>query len=68
MRRLEGTEIPAEFDFDAVGGLSTEVRQKLAAVRPRTVGQAGRIAGVTPAAISLLLVYLRGRGLVTTAS
>lgn len=68
MRRLEGTEIPAEFDFDAIGGLSTEVRQKLAAVRPRTVGQAGRIAGVTPAAISLLLVYLRGRGLVTTAS
>ncbi|MGD2064651.1 MAG: FAD-dependent oxidoreductase, partial [Nitrospirota bacterium] len=67
MRRLEGVEIPSEVDFDDIGGLSTEVRQKLATVRPRTVGQAGRIAGVTPAAISLLLVYLRGRGVATAA-
>jgi tRNA uridine 5-carboxymethylaminomethyl modification enzyme len=67
MRRLEAVRIPHEIDFAAIAGLSAEVQQKLAAIRPHTVGQAGRIAGVTPAAISLLLVYLRGRGLVTAA-
>ena len=62
MRRLEGVEIPGDVDYHAIVGLSSEVRQKLAAIRPRTVGQAGRIAGVTPAAISLLLVHLRALG------
>jgi tRNA uridine 5-carboxymethylaminomethyl modification enzyme len=60
-RAEESTAIPADFDFLAVRGLSNEVRQKLAAQRPETVGQASRISGVTPAAISLLLVSLRRR-------
>ncbi|SPE32901.1 glucose-inhibited cell-division protein [Burkholderiales bacterium] len=54
----ETTRIPASFDFGAVRGLSIEVRHKLALQRPETVGQAARISGVTPAAISLLLVFL----------
>ena len=57
-QRNEGTAIPERFDYAAVSGLSAEVRQKFEAVRPQTVGQAGRIPGVTPAAISLLLVHL----------
>jgi tRNA uridine 5-carboxymethylaminomethyl modification enzyme len=55
----ETTLIPEAIDYAAVRGLSVEVRQKLAAARPATVGQAGRISGVTPAAISLLLVHLK---------
>ena len=55
----ETTRIPPSFDYALVRGLSIEVRQKLAAHRPQTVGQAARISGVTPAAISLLLVFLK---------
>ncbi|MDL1859903.1 tRNA uridine-5-carboxymethylaminomethyl(34) synthesis enzyme MnmG [Betaproteobacteria bacterium PRO7] len=55
----ETTRIPASLDYDAVRGLSIEVRQKLKAHRPETIGQAARISGVTPAAISLLLVHLK---------
>ena len=55
----ESTQLPLELDYDTVKGLSNEVRQKLQDVRPATVGQAGRISGVTPAAISLLLVHLK---------
>jgi tRNA uridine 5-carboxymethylaminomethyl modification enzyme len=58
-RRHEQTTIPAAFDYAQVRGLSTEVLQKLARSRPQTIGQAQRIAGVTPAAISLLLVHLK---------
>ncbi|RMH93758.1 tRNA uridine-5-carboxymethylaminomethyl(34) synthesis enzyme MnmG [Lysobacter pythonis] len=57
-RRHEEAVIPAGFDYAAVRGLSTEVLQKLERVRPETLGQAQRIPGVTPAAISLLLVHL----------
>jgi tRNA uridine 5-carboxymethylaminomethyl modification enzyme len=60
-RRHEDTAIPAAFDYAAVSGLSAEVAQKLVRAKPQTVGQAGRIAGVTPAAISLLLVHLKRR-------
>ncbi|MCG9083132.1 tRNA uridine-5-carboxymethylaminomethyl(34) synthesis enzyme MnmG [Laribacter hongkongensis] len=63
--RREATEhvrIPAAFDFSAVSGLSKEVQQKLALHRPETLGQASRISGVTPAAISLLHVYLKRAG------
>ncbi len=56
---LEKTPIPAEFDYAAVCGLSNEVVQKLTEFRPLSVGQAQRISGVTPAAVSLLLVHLR---------
>ena len=60
----ETTRLPDSLDYDAVRGLSVEVRQKLKTHRPETVGQASRISGVTPAAISLLLVHLKriGRG------
>ncbi|HEX4885983.1 MAG TPA: tRNA uridine-5-carboxymethylaminomethyl(34) synthesis enzyme MnmG [Casimicrobiaceae bacterium] len=58
-RAEEDTAIPPDFDYAAVRGLSNEVRQKLAKQRPDTVGVASRISGVTPAAISLLLVHLR---------
>jgi tRNA uridine 5-carboxymethylaminomethyl modification enzyme len=59
---LASQAIPDGFDFAGIRGLSAEVAQKLARVRPATVGQAARISGVTPAAISLLLVHLRRAG------
>jgi tRNA uridine 5-carboxymethylaminomethyl modification enzyme len=55
----EQQAIPADVDYDAVTSLSFEVRQKLKAHRPETIGQAARISGVTPAAISLLLIHLK---------
>ena len=61
-RRHEAMAIPDQFDYAAVRGLSAEVLQKLQRSRPQTVGQAARIAGVTPAAISLLLVHLKRHG------
>jgi tRNA uridine 5-carboxymethylaminomethyl modification enzyme len=57
--QLDALPLPVDFDFRAVRGLSAEVQQKLIAHRPETVGQASRISGVTPAAISLLLVHLK---------
>lgn len=59
----EQLRIPEDFDYSQVRGLSNEVRAKLIAHRPETVGQASRISGLTPAAISLLLVYLKKRRL-----
>ncbi|MGV8941103.1 MAG: tRNA uridine-5-carboxymethylaminomethyl(34) synthesis enzyme MnmG [Lysobacter sp.] len=58
--RHENTDIPADFDFTRVRGLSVEISDKLERVRPQTIGQAQRIPGMTPAAISLLLVHLVG--------
>jgi tRNA uridine 5-carboxymethylaminomethyl modification enzyme len=55
----EDAKLPSDLDYGHVRGLSIEVKQKLAAVRPETLGQAARISGVTPAAISLLLVHLK---------
>lgn len=55
----EATLLPLEIDFNQVPGLSTEVIQKLNKIRPATLAQAGRISGVTPAALSLLLIYLK---------
>jgi tRNA uridine 5-carboxymethylaminomethyl modification enzyme len=57
--RLETTELPPGLDFAAISGLSAEVREKLGRIQPRTLGQAARIPGVTPAAIALLGVHLR---------
>ena len=51
--------LPQDFDYAHVTGLSNEVRQRLAEVRPSTLGQAARVPGVTPAAISLLLIHLK---------
>jgi tRNA uridine 5-carboxymethylaminomethyl modification enzyme len=62
-QRNEETQLPADLDYVSVAGLSHEVRQKLAEARPATIGQAGRIPGVTPAAISILLVHLKKRSL-----
>ncbi len=59
-RAMERAALPPDIDYGAVPGLSHEVRQKLAAVRPATLGQAARISGVTPAAVSILMVWLRG--------
>src|SRR5689334_10191445 len=58
-RRNEDTALPADFDYGRVTGLSNEVRQKLVRHRPETLGQAARLEGVTPAAVSLLLIHLR---------
>jgi tRNA uridine 5-carboxymethylaminomethyl modification enzyme len=55
----EEARLPDNFDYSQVGGLSKEVQQKLALHRPQTIGQASRIQGITPAAISMLLVYLK---------
>lgn len=59
LKRSEETKIPHTFDYDIVSGLSNEVVQKLKKVLPDSIGQASRISGVTPAAVSLLLVHLK---------
>ncbi|MBT0665061.1 tRNA uridine-5-carboxymethylaminomethyl(34) synthesis enzyme MnmG [Geobacter pelophilus] len=59
---VEGARIPEEFDYVALSGLSTEVREKLQKFRPDTLGQATRIPGITPAAIAILSVALKSRG------
>ncbi|MCK3655075.1 tRNA uridine(34) 5-carboxymethylaminomethyl synthesis enzyme MnmG [Pasteurellaceae bacterium Macca] len=62
-KRHENTLIPAEFDYDKVDSLSNEVRAKLLQHRPSSIGQASRISGITPAAISILLVALKKQGM-----
>ncbi len=62
-KRHENTLIPLDFDFTQISGLSNEVVAKLSDARPETIGKASRISGITPAAISLLLVYLKKHGL-----
>jgi len=62
-KRNEDTLIPVEFDYTQLSGLSNEVVAKLKDARPETIGKASRISGITPAAISLLLVYLKKHGL-----
>ena len=58
-RRDEGLELPESFDYGQMTALSMEVRQKLQSIRPRTIGQAGRIDGITPAALTLLVAHVR---------
>ena len=58
-RRDESLVLPEDLDYAALPGLSNEIRAKLQTHRPRTIGQAGRIDGVTPAALTLLVAYLR---------
>jgi len=62
LRRHEKTKIPADFDFSSVSGLSNEVKQKLNDAKPESLGRASRVPGVTPAAISLLLIFLKKLG------
>ena len=59
LRKDEALRLPADIDYAAIGGLSNEVRARLEAVRPTTLGQAGRIEGVTPSALTALLAHVR---------
>lgn len=60
-KKLENVRIPENFQFDGIPGLSREIIQKLSRIRPGSLGQASRISGITPAAISILMVYLKRR-------
>ena len=62
LQSQQSMQIPEALDYAEIRGLSTEVKQKLSQVRPQNIGQASRISGVTPAAVSLLLVHLKRRG------
>jgi tRNA uridine 5-carboxymethylaminomethyl modification enzyme len=62
LRASEDTQLPADIDYNGISGLSKEIQHKLGNARPQTLGQASRIPGVTPAAISLLLIHLKKRG------
>ena len=62
-QRHENTLLPVDFDYSKISGLSNEVVAKLTEARPETIGKASRISGITPAAISLLLVYLKKHGM-----
>ena len=62
-KRHQSQALPVDLDYNAVRGLSNEVCEKLQAVRPETIGQASRIPGMTPAAVSLLLIHLRKTGI-----
>ena len=59
LKTLEGKEIPPTFNYEGVTGLRHEARQKLGKIRPATIAQAGRISGISPADIGLLLVHLK---------
>jgi tRNA uridine 5-carboxymethylaminomethyl modification enzyme len=61
-RKLEDVRFPEDFDFGALTGLTTEVKEKLIRIKPFSLGQASRISGVTPAAISILMVHLKKHG------
>jgi len=64
-KRHEDTLIPMDFNFHQISGLSNEVVAKLTEARPETIGKASRISGITPAAVSLLLVYLKKHGMLS---
>ncbi|HBT91171.1 MAG TPA: tRNA uridine-5-carboxymethylaminomethyl(34) synthesis enzyme MnmG, partial [Ruminococcaceae bacterium] len=62
MRRLENRRLPQDADYTKITGLRKEAQEKLQAVRPESVGQASRISGVSPADISVLLIWLNREG------
>ncbi len=62
MRRLENRLLPPDVDFTTIGGLRLEAQEKLQRIRPRSIGQASRISGVSPADVSVLIVWLSGKG------
>ena len=62
LRASENTKLPVDIDYTGISGLSKEIQSKLGITRPETLGQASRIPGVTPAAISLLMIHLKKRG------
>lgn len=61
LKRNENTKLPIDFDYETISGLSNEIKQKLFDVRPETIAQASRIPGMTPAAVTLILVFLKKR-------
>ena len=65
LRRYENTKLPDDLDYDVIGGLSNEVKQKLNTLRPETLGVASRISGITPAAISQILIHLKKKNMVS---
>ena len=67
LKRHEGTALPTDLDYATVEGLSNEIRQKLSEARPETLAHAGRISGVTPAAVSILLIHLKKRRLLDSS-
>ncbi len=66
-KHIENIKIPENFDYSNISGLSIEIRQKLKRFTPASLGQANRISGVTPAAISILMIYLKKYSLAKTA-
>ncbi len=61
-KKSEGLLLPENLDYSDMPGLSAEVVEKLSKTRPRSLGQASRISGVTPASISMMMIYLRKKG------
>ncbi|MCX7065625.1 MAG: hypothetical protein NT024_13910 [Proteobacteria bacterium] len=59
MKRHEEVQMPMDFDYASIAGLSTELKQKLSAARPANLARAARVPGITPAALSILLVHVR---------
>lgn len=68
LRQHENTLIPSDFDYSIVQGLSNELKQKLSDAKPETLARASRLPGITPAAISLILIYLKKRGALQKAN
>ena len=68
LRTEEALALPVDLDFSVVGGLSNEVKEKLIRVRPRTLGQAGRIEGMTPGALTALLAHVKRAPRTTVAA
>jgi tRNA uridine 5-carboxymethylaminomethyl modification enzyme len=62
LRKLEGLKLPPDMDYKLIPGLTREIIEKLSKIRPFSLGQASRISGVTPAAVSILMVYLKKIG------
>ncbi|MCG8612084.1 MAG: tRNA uridine-5-carboxymethylaminomethyl(34) synthesis enzyme MnmG, partial [Pseudomonadales bacterium] len=68
LQRYENTALPDDFDYCSISGLSNELQQKLVQVKPATIAQASRIQGMTPAAVSLLIIQLKKRSMLTKVS